>query len=72
MYRPTGSVDQVCICHKDFIGANCETKIKDLSTEQRNNLYGCAMRPCWIGSTCEDRNGTFVCHCSAVRTVFGA
>ncbi|RMZ99091.1 Neurogenic locus Notch [Brachionus plicatilis] len=27
--------------------------------------YGCELRPCWIGSTCEDRDGSFVCHCSA-------
>ncbi len=65
--QPTPSISQLCICPKDFIGPNCETRLGDLSSQQRSSIYGCALRPCWIGSTCEDRNSSFVCHCSAVR-----
>ena len=64
--RPAASVDQVCICQKSFIGKTCETKLDSLSTQDKRK-YGCELRPCWIGSTCEDRDGSFICHCSAVK-----
>ena len=41
-----------------------------LSSTEKDKL-GCALKPCWFGSTCEDLthlNGTFRCHCNAVSS----
>ena len=65
--RPADNINQVCICNKNYIGARCEIRLDSLRNDEKQK-YGCALRPCWIGSTCEDRDGSFVCHCSAVNT----
>ncbi len=67
MIRPAASLVQVCICQKNFIGKSCEVRIDTLSATDKLK-YGCELRPCFIGSTCEDRpDGTFVCHCATVN-----
>ena len=56
----------LCKCFAGYKGKNCEKRIDSLSSEEKLQ-YGCELRPCWIGSTCEDRpDGTFICHCAAV------
>jgi len=58
---------EYCICHKDFAGIECEIKLSTLSVSEKKK-FGCALKPCWFGSTCEDLThigGTFKCHCSA-------
>jgi hypothetical protein len=63
---PAAGIEQVCVCQKNFVGERCELNLNSLNNEEKRRL-GCQLRPCWIGSTCEDRNNTFVCHCSAVN-----
>lgn len=67
--RPAATLDQVCICNKNFVGPRCERRLDSLTVEEKQK-YGCELRPCWIGSTCEDRDGSFICHCSAVNIQF--
>jgi hypothetical protein len=64
--RPASGIESVCICDKDFIGENCEVRVDSLSEVERR-AFGCQLRPCWIGSTCEDLGDRFVCHCSPVQ-----
>lgn len=54
----------MCLCNKNFIGARCEINLLFLSAADRLR-FGCELRPCWIGATCEDRPNGFMCHCSA-------
>lgn len=58
-----------CVCHKNYFGNECGTELSKLNAKQKQQL-GCALKPCWFGSTCEDLThlpgGTFRCHCSAV------
>ena len=63
-----GGVD-LCVCPKDYFGDLCEIGIGKLSQNEKDR-FGCSLKPCWFGSTCEDLthlNGTFRCHCNAVR-----
>lgn len=64
--RPASNIERICLCNKDFIGPRCEINLMTLRPEEKKK-YGCELRPCWIGSTCEDRDGSFICHCSAVK-----
>jgi hypothetical protein len=59
---------EYCVCPKNYYDDLCERDLNRLSTIEKEKL-GCALKPCWFGSTCEDLthvNGTFRCHCSAV------
>ena len=62
---PANGIPQICICNKNYIGDTCEKRVDSL-TEIQKRSYGCALRPCWIGATCEDTQNGFVCHCAAV------
>ena len=61
-----------CVCSKDYFGDFCEKVLAKLTQNDKDRL-GCALKPCWFGSTCEDLthlNGTFKCHCNAVSFFF--
>ena len=64
--NPVPGINQVCLCNKNFIGYTCNNEIAKLTSDQKTAL-GCSLKPCRIGSTCEDLpSGGFKCHCLPV------